>query len=94
MVRIAHENQGNKGRFVLYEDDAEAGEMTYTHFGDSHFIIDHTGVEDQFGGKGYGKQLVMAAVNHARENGLKILPLCPYAKKIFDTDPSLGDIRF
>ncbi|WP_246131531.1 GNAT family N-acetyltransferase [Aquimarina intermedia] len=55
--------------------------MTYTWAGKSKFIINHTGVEEQFSGKGFGKKLVMKSVEFARNNDLKILPLCPFAKK-------------
>ncbi|MEO5790075.1 GNAT family N-acetyltransferase [Gelidibacter sp.] len=66
--------------------------MTFTCAGKEKFIIDHTGVEDKFGGKGYAKELVMAGVDFARENDLKIIPLCPYAKSRFDRDKSIGDV--
>jgi predicted GNAT family acetyltransferase len=61
--------------------------------GTSKFIIDHTGVEESFGGKGLGRQLVMKAVEYARNNALKILPLCPFAKKVFDKETGIGDVR-
>lgn len=94
MTIIKREDNGKKGRFIIYENGEEAGEMTYTWAGENKFIIDHTGVEQRFGGKGYGKQLVMEAVKLAREKEVKILPLCPYAKKVFDSDDSLNDLRF
>lgn len=94
MTIIKREDNGKKGRFVIYENEEEAGEMTYTWAGENKFIIDHTGVEGRFGGKGYGKQLVMKAVEFAREKEIKILPLCPFAKKVFDSDDSLKDLRF
>ena len=94
MAIIKREDNGKKGRFVIYENGEEAGEMTYTWAGENKFIIDHTGVQERFGGKGYGKELVMKAVEFAREKKVKILPLCPYAKKVFDSDNSLDDVRF
>lgn len=94
MTKIEREDNGKKGRFIIYENEEEAGEMTYTWAGENKFIIDHTGVEERFGGKGYGKELVMKAVEFAREKEVKILPLCPYAKKIFDSNDSLNDVRF
>lgn len=94
MTIIKREDNGKKGRFIIYENREEAGEMTYTWAGENKFIIDHTGVQERFGGKGYGKQLVMKAVEFAREKEIKILPLCPYAKKVFDSDDSLNDLRF
>lgn len=94
MSKIEREDNGKKGRFVIYEDGEEAGEMTYTWAGEDKFIIDHTGVEEKFGGKGLAKNLVLAGVNYARENSLKIIPLCPYAKKVFDKDDALNDVKF
>ena len=93
MTRIEQEDNGKKGRFVVYEEDIFAGEMTYTWAGNTKFIIDHTGIEEKFTGKGLGKKLVMKAVNFARIKGLKILPLCPFAKKVFDADSSLNDVK-
>ncbi|MDO6761191.1 GNAT family N-acetyltransferase [Tamlana sp. 2_MG-2023] len=86
-------NVGQKGRFTIYKNDEFAGEMTYTWIGKTKFIIDHTGVENKFEGKGFGKKLVMKSVEYARNNDLKILPLCPFAKKVFDTDESIDEIR-
>ena len=93
MTNIEREDNGKKGRFVIYEDDQFAGEMTYVWAGESRFIIDHTGVEDGYAGRGLGKQLVMKAVAYARSNGLKILPLCPFAEKVFDRENDIQDVR-
>ena len=94
MIRIEREDNGQKGRFVLYENDTFAGEMTFSWAGENKFIIDHTGVEKLFGGKGYGKLLVMKSVAFAREQGVKILPLCPFAKAVFDKNTAIADVRF
>lgn len=94
MTRIEQEDTGKKGRFSVYVHDEFAGEMTYTWAGDTKFIIDHTGIEENFARKGLGKQLVMKAVEFARAKDLKILPLCTFAKKIFDIDSRLNDVRF
>lgn len=92
MVKIEREDNGKKGRFVIYDNDEFAGEMTYTWAGKEKFIIDHTGIEENFNGKGFAKQLVMEGVDFARTNNLKIIPLCPYAKKRFDKDESIRDV--
>lgn len=94
MINIKQEDNKSKGRFVIYEDDIFAGEMTYTWAGDNKFIIDHTGIEEAFGGKGFGKQLVMKAVEFAKEHDVKILPLCPFAKNVFDKNKDIQDVRF
>ncbi|MBY5958198.1 N-acetyltransferase [Membranicola marinus] len=92
MAAIEQEDNGKKGRFIIYENEEFAGEMTYTWAGTKKFIIDHTGVEKKFGGQGFGRRLVMAGVEYARKNNLKIIPLCPYAKSRFDRDKSIGDV--
>jgi predicted GNAT family acetyltransferase/uncharacterized Fe-S cluster protein YjdI len=93
MVKVDREDDGKKGRFVIYDNGEFAGEMTFVWAGEARFIIDHTGVEENFGGKGFGKKLVMEAVKYARNNNLKILPLCPFAKKVFDKDDRIEDVR-
>jgi len=92
MAKIEREDNGKKGRFIIYENDEFAGEMTYTWADKEKFIIDHTSVEEKFGGRGFAKQLVMEGVAYARKNNLKIIPLCPYTKSRFDKDKSLGDV--
>ena len=94
MHKIDQEDNDKKGRFVIYENDKLAAEMTYSWAGATKFIIDHTEVENAFGGKGFGKKLVMKAVDFARENNLKILPLCPFAKAVFDKLEEIQDVRF
>lgn len=68
--------------------------MTYSWAGDSKIIIDHTEVNAEFNGRGVGKQMVMAAVDFARENNIKILPLCPFAKSVFDKTEEIKDVLF
>lgn len=94
MITIEREDNKQKGRFVIYENKKVAGEMTYTWAGTSKFIIDHTGIEEAFGGRGYGKKLVLKAVEFAREQNVKILPLCPFAKAEFDKNDIFSDVRF
>lgn len=92
MTRIEREEGEKKGRFVIYENDKFAGELTFNWEGKSRFIIDHTKVDENFGGKGFGKKLVLKAVEYARENELKILPHCSYAKKVIESNDSFKDV--
>ena len=85
-------NNETRGEFVAFIDDAKAGLMTYTWAGTDKFIIDHTEVDSAFGGKGVGKELVLAAVKFARENNLKIIPLCPFAAATFKKNADLQDV--
>ncbi|WKL48465.1 GNAT family N-acetyltransferase [Flavobacterium pectinovorum] len=93
-MEIQQINDIRKGYFEAVEDGKEAGKMTYTWAGDSKFIIDHTEVSEEFNGKGVGKKLLMAAVEYARTNNLKIIPLCPFAKSVFDKVEEIRDVLF
>jgi uncharacterized protein len=83
---------GSKGGFVIEQDNERLAEMTYSKAGDKLIIIDHTEVSDKLRGTGAGKQLVMKAVEYARNNHIKILPLCPFARSVFDKTPEIADV--
>ena len=93
MVRLSHEDSGSSGRFVIYDDNVFAGEMTYTRRNDGNIVIDHTGVESAFGGKGYGGLLLAEAVGYARREGIKIVPVCSFVAARFAKDPTIADVR-
>ena len=93
MVRLSHEDSGSSGRFVIYDDDVFAGEMTYTRRNDGNIVVDHTGVESAFGGKGYGGLLLAEAVGYARREGIKIVPVCSFVAARFAKDPTIDDVR-
>ncbi|WP_394773361.1 GNAT family N-acetyltransferase [Flavobacterium sp.] len=93
-MEIKQINDTRRGYFEAVEDGKEAGKMTYTWAGDSKFIIDHTEVNEEFNGKGVGKKLVLASVDYARANNVKIIPLCPFAKSVFDKTEEIRDVLF
>lgn len=91
-MEINHQDLGSKGRFYIGEKTDKKGEMTYSKAGEELLIIDHTEVSDELRGTGAGKKMVLAAVDMAREKNMKILPLCPFAKSVFDRNPDLSDV--
>lgn len=91
-MEIKHQNDEKKGAFYIEVDGKKAAEMTYVWAGPTKIIIDHTEVSDALQGTGAGKKMVEKAVAFARENGLKILPLCPFAKSVFDKVTEFSDV--
>ncbi len=91
-MEIQQTDRDSKGFFKAVEDGKEAGRMTYSKAGSTRIIIDHTEVNPEFNGKGVGKKMVMEAIKYARENNIKILPLCPFAKSVFDKTPEIRDV--
>ena len=90
-TQITREDGPTGGRYVSIVDGHEA-EMTYSRAGTTRIIIDHTGVPEALKGRGVGKKLVEAAVNDARNEGFKIIPLCPFAKAVLAKTPEWQDV--
>ncbi|MCE3295297.1 MAG: N-acetyltransferase [Crocinitomicaceae bacterium] len=91
---LEHIREENKGTFKAFIDGILAGKMTYSQAGENKFIIDHTEVDKQFSGKGVGNRLVIEAVTFARESQQKIVPLCPFARSVFEKTPEIRDVLF
>lgn len=89
---IQHKLVGGKGIFYVGQDGAMLAEMVYTKPSEDKMIIEHTEVDDSLAGKGVGKQLLNAAVDYARKNNMKIIPLCPFAKSVFDKVAEIRDV--
>ncbi len=89
-MEIQHFDDGKKGHFKAVEGETQAGIMTYVWAGEDKFIIEHTIGNPDF--KGVGRKLLDKAVEFAREKNLKIIPLCPFAKKMFDKTPEIHDV--
>lgn len=93
-MEIQSSFDGKKGSFFIKGEAGILAEMVYSLAAPITMIIEHTDVSKELEGKGIGKQLVSAAVNHARKNHLKIMPLCPFTKAVMDKNPQeYQDIR-
>jgi predicted GNAT family acetyltransferase len=90
-MTIEREEKNNRGAFYVELDGHWAAEMAYGMSG-NQMIIYHTEVTDELQGKHVGQQLVKAGVEYARQNNIKIVPLCPFAKAIIDKTPEYQDV--
>jgi predicted GNAT family acetyltransferase len=93
-MEIKNQNDARSGIFFMEDNGQKIGLMHYLLAGPRKMIIDHTEVDEAYEGKGIGMKLVKAGVEYAREHQMKILPLCPFAKKIFDITPAFADVLF
>lgn len=89
--QVTREHGPTKGRFVIRRGGEEA-ELTYSVTTPTLFIADHTGVPDSFRGTGAGVALVQALVAAAREDGFKIIALCPFVKAQSLKHPEWADV--
>lgn len=85
-------DDGKKGNFFVSENGTQLASMTYTWVGTERIIIDHTDVSDVLRGQNVGKQLLMKVVEMAREKGISVIPLCPFANSMFKKLPDIQDV--
>jgi len=70
-------NDKKHGAFCLMVEEKEIGEMVIS-IKDNDLTVYHTEVKPEGEGKGYAKKLLDTMVAYARENNLKVIPICPY----------------
>ncbi|MBK6493498.1 MAG: N-acetyltransferase [Gemmatimonadetes bacterium] len=92
-MEIRFTESGHRGTFTAHDGDVIAGKLVTSRMNASHLIIEHTEVAPSHAGTGLGKALVAAAVDWARANHQRFLPLCPFARAIFDRTPAYNDVR-
>lgn len=89
---IRHNRQTGQGAFLAMENGHNVGELTYVYVKEKTIRIDHTLVHPSQRGKGLAHRLVDAAVNHARAEGLSIVPICSFAVADFKRHPEYADV--
>ncbi|GAB3224176.1 N-acetyltransferase [Algoriphagus aestuariicola] len=91
-MNIQHQSDGRRGSFFVEQDSARIAEMVYVMAGPKRMIIEHTEVDESLKGKGAGVKMLEALVDFVRKEGVKVIPLCPFAKATFEKRPDLQDV--
>ncbi len=86
---IQREESGNQGSFFIKEEGKQLALMTYKMAAGNILVILHTEVDESLKGQSVGAKLVNEAANYARENKLRIRPLCTFAKAVLDKKKEL-----
>lgn len=68
------------------ELEGEPAVLTYRRTDDRIDLL-HTGVPEPFRGRGIGKRLVRAALEHARAERLEVVPSCPFVRAYLERHP-------
>ena len=55
-------------------------------------MLDHTEVGPPLRGQRLTRSLVEAAVIWAREQHIRLVPVCPFARAVFEQEPSFRDV--
>lgn len=84
--------QEEKNRFVLKEERKDVAEITWQMKGLRHMVVDHTFVDSSQRGKGLAEKLVLAVIEKAKKEDLKIIPTCSYVVSYFDKHKEYNDL--
>jgi predicted GNAT family acetyltransferase len=88
-VEIAHAPEMSE--FVALDETGQVGVLQYVLSGDV-IDIQHTVVQPHAGGRGIGSALVVAALDHARAEGLRVIPTCPFVPAVLARHPEYADL--
>lgn len=80
-------NEKGHGAFHIMNGADRLGEMVVSVSG-KMLTVYHTEVAAEYEGKGLAKKMLYAMVDHARQNGMKVIPLCPYVHAQFKRHPN------
>ena len=78
-------------RFELRSDEELLGFLAYRLSGDDLTMI-HTEIDPAHGGQGHAATLVRAALDDARERGLRVVPTCAYVASYIRKHPEYADL--
>lgn len=90
---IHHRENRSRGLFYIEDNGDKITELTYNITDSNLIVIDHTETKMGYEHQGYASELLEYVVNWARENQIKIEPLCPFAEIKFDENPEYADVR-
>lgn len=91
-MQIRQTDDNKHGSFIMFDNDVQIAEMAYTWAGEQLLIIDHTDVDEKYKGQGLGRKLLDELVAFVRAKNVKVIPLCPFSKSVFDKDASIRDV--
>lgn len=77
MIEVQHDPE--RSRFFLSLADGDA-ELYYAPFSEDVLDLQHTEVPPAGRGTGIADALVRAALAYAREQGMRVMATCPYAR--------------
>ncbi|GAA1477605.1 GNAT family N-acetyltransferase [Nocardioides aestuarii] len=83
----------DRQRFEVRLDGEIVGFAAYQKT-DELVVFTHTEVDSNLEGRGIGGQLVRAALDHIREQGLAVLPICPFVQAWMARHPDYADLDY
>lgn len=85
---ISHDAEA--GRFELRLEDGTA--FVDYELRDAVMDLRSTWVPDTHRNRGVGERVVVAALEHARTHGYRVVPTCPFVPWVLDRNPEYADL--
>ncbi len=73
----------NGGMFYLGDKTSPKAHIDFSKHGADRISADSTEVKPELRGQGVAKKLVLALIEYASENNVKIIPVCSYVVAFF-----------
>lgn len=81
------ENVQHRGSEFLIRLEAGKYARVKYHVSRGALYIDSTFVPEEYRGRGLAESMMKAVAEYAKQQRLKIVPVCSYAKRYFETHP-------
>jgi len=91
-VTVTRESGDDASEFVLNVDGERLGSLDFARPEAGVLRIDYVEVAPELRGSGLGRRLVEAAVEWAREENMKIVPICGYARAVITRDAEMSKL--
>ncbi len=83
-------NNQQKSHFEYIEDGHTA--IAAYQLKPDVIVLTHTEVPKELGGRGVGGRLAVAALEYARANDLRVIPLCPFMASFIEKHPEYREL--
>lgn len=90
-MSITIRDNARDSRLEAVDGDDVLGVIVYERTGEVIDLI-HTVVEPSAKGRGVGSALARGAFDHARENGLSVIPTCPFISSWVERHPEVDEL--
>lgn len=90
-IEVTREDLGDHGRYHLLVDGEEKGELDYRMV-DGLRVMFHTGVREELEGRVLGGTLARHALDDAREDGVLVVPQCPFIARYIEIKTKYQDL--
>ncbi|HET9913682.1 MAG TPA: GNAT family N-acetyltransferase [Anaerolineales bacterium] len=87
-LKVTHNEAEN--RFEVWIDE-HLSKLDYIRDG-KNFVITHVGVHPEFRGQGVAGKIVDASLEYAKQNSLRVIPMCSYAAAYIRGNPQYMEL--